>query len=103
MTKQQILERAVAKAKANGWKKPEGVMIEAAVNGWNAPHIIYDHGFAKALWGEEQAPTNIYKTKTTILSDRRPLTELSTFPAWQYHLQQMVIADDPLKYLNENI
>lgn len=22
---------------------------------------------------------------------------------WQYHLQQMVIADDPIKYLGENI
>lgn len=53
--------------------------------------IIYQHSFAKALWGEEELlPINQAFNK--IIKD-----------GWKRHLQAMVIADDPIKYLGDNI
>lgn len=50
-----------------------------------AREVIFDHSFAKALWGEAAAGM--------------PLVAYE----WQYHLQQMVIAGNPINYLGENI
>lgn len=47
-------------------------------------NVIFNHDFAKALRGE----------KKIIVGMIEP---------WKYHLQQMVIADDPIKYLGENL
>lgn len=52
--------------------------------------IIYQHSFAKALWGEE-----VYATDG---STNRPILY-----KWQDKLINMVIADDPIAYLGENI
>lgn len=58
--------------------------------------IIFNHDFAKALWGEDRYG----KTLEGILN----LTQRVMYaPAWQVHLQQVVIADDPLAYLGENL
>lgn len=54
----------------------------AAKNGWDgdiersgyAP-LVYNHDFCKALWGEK----------------------------WEHHIQQMVLAPDPVKYLSDNM
>lgn len=57
--------------------------------------VIFNHDFAKALWGEEYIGwdiSDVYFKKHRIASQ-----------AWQFHLQQMVIADDPIEYLGENI
>lgn len=43
---------------------------------------------AKAMWGEGYALGG---------------HEVLRYPAWQYHLQQMVIAENPLEYLKENM
>lgn len=116
MTNQQILEKAIAKAIAGGWefdnldkwqwsaiKKTDTVM-----NNWyyflitydgkekfiDAERIIYDHDFARALWGEELGNFIISgydgEARVRVLN-------------WQAHLQQMVIAKDPIKYLGDNL
>lgn len=54
--------------------------------------IIFNHDFAKALWGEDGfTPTG------------GGLGDYSVKRGWKYHLQQMVIADDPIKYLGEHL
>lgn len=64
--------------------------------------FIFDHDFAKALWGEELHHKTFIVPKE--LSTRFAGTrDLDIKPIWQYHLQQMVIAEDPIKYLSENI
>lgn len=119
MTDQQILEKAIQKAIDGGFKFfPEGELkvqdssdldgIVFEFNTW-PPHwtvplsvIIFNHDFAKALWGEEPYSDN----KTVNVSLKGGIVtehKFSTEPAWQYHLQQMVIAKDPIKYLGENI
>ena len=50
--------------------------------------IIFTHDFAKAFWGES------YYITSDEFEDNKGI-------AWQYHLQQMVIAEEPLKYLEK--
>lgn len=112
MSNQEILEKARNKAIKNGWagspfidnaseyaKLAESKLLTDIVYGDNWWELVVlfmpPHDFAKALWGEmpnqkmfSSAPSakQIFKTK-----------------AWQYHLQQMVIAEDPIKYLGDNL
>lgn len=110
---QEILEKAIQKAIDGGldilykdWSVNEGCSIEGEYRGqwllkdWQA--IIYapPYRFAKALWGESLG----FKDATEIMKKTHADTRfLSKVKPWQYHLQQMVIADDPIKYLGENL
>jgi hypothetical protein len=48
--------------------------------------ILFNHDFAKCLWGTK-----------TVLSRDNNYTMIET---WQYHLQKMAIAENPLDYIN---
>lgn len=87
MSNQQVLREVIRKAIANGWDSPFGSYNE----------VIFNHEFAKALFGmkkvvAERVPTNPFEEDpdTDILISR---------PAWQYHLQQLAIAEDRIEYL----
>lgn len=70
--------------------------IEAIMYYQHLPMIIYNHDFAKALWGEE--PMELGSEPVY------PRMDLTTYiEPWKYHLQRMVIADDPIQYLAEHI
>jgi len=59
--------------------------------------IIFDHSFAKAIWGERK--DHLCKTCNG------PLI-VGTDPyivGWQAHLQQAVISDNPIDYYYENM
>ena len=108
MTNKEILEKAIQKAIDNGWlgdmldlnveEQDDGILrIYWDNTEWSVLDIIVNHAFAKALWGGrrikpgEQAPYGIGTKHNGIVA------------SWEYHLQNMVIADDPIKYLGENI
>ncbi len=124
MTDKEIIEKAIQKAIDGGWKG------EPLANGWgltdyrkpvvdsdgaiwqydgdgdwnevNAQSFIFNHDFAKALFGEELHHETFIVPKE--LNKRFAGTkDLDVKPAWQYHLQQMVIAEDPIKYLGDNL
>lgn len=101
-TNEEILKRAIERAKANGWtmwglkgviwdtineKRMSGKRVRffgigffgAGYFGLN--DIIFSHDFAKAFWGEGE--------------------EYAPLPEWMYQLQQMVIHDDPIRYLEQ--
>lgn len=111
MDKKAIFEKAITKAIANGWDSldvtdwwqayymksgPARLAVEfrPAANAmgifYEWPVIIYNHDFAKALWGEE-------------VDVSLALSGMDTTIPWEYHLQQMVIANDPIEYLGANI
>lgn len=109
MTNQQILEKAIQKAIEGGWKFfPKGKVnvsdcedldhinfeVESWPPFWEIPLyvIIFNHDFAKALWGDKRNYF-VYDGINDPYYDGD----------WKYHLQQMVIADDPIKYLGENL
>lgn len=117
MTHKEILERAIAKAVDGGWNPnsllvglagPYGKTGESGYTHWGwtfgdydedleklAPILIYNHDFAKALWGQEL----VKKAHGTL--DKYWFNYDG--PAWKWHLQQMVIATDPIDYLGKHV
>ena len=103
MTNEQILTKAIEKAMKGGWDAPERNNTDWEVTTWGEGSIsleygdsygmlelslfdiIFSHSFAKAIWGEED------------FTDGK--TVFANFKAWRWHLQQMVIKEEPLKYL----
>ena len=118
-----ILKQAIEKAIANGWKKPKylpRIKIELLVIDMldGIPYVntvIFDPSFAKALWGEKQGFNGVpveavlkmaVSPKETLSSNMKTVGDIFSIksePIWQYHLQQMVMADDPIKYLGDHI
>jgi len=112
MTNQQILQKAVQKAIDGGWKPwivpldkdmptPQWAVRIMEMANW--AEIIFNHEFAKALWGEElhenlppQDPYGEERCPNCGHND-----SIAAF-CWQYHLQQLVVADDIFKYLEEH-
>lgn len=127
MTNKETLERAISLAIEGGWIPDYEIKrVSQSIPGehdekrcwviyklqnvepiWedlyvNAERTIFDHNFARSLWGEEPYTDN----KTLRMSLRDGIVtshKFSTEPAWQYHLQAMVLADDPIEYLSKNI
>lgn len=90
MTNKEILIKAINKAIANGfnWDNPNYTPLNSFDSLYDES-IIFSHSFAKAFWGEEDEPE-----REELYSDRK-------FYHWQYHLQQMVLEEEPLKYLEK--
>ncbi len=99
MTNEQTLTKAIEKAIENGYNIDPGWVIDPVDNiVWPKTNtasetnsVIFSHDFAKAFWGEEE-----YKPEFG-----RDFSLPST--PWQYHLQIMVLEEDPIKYLEKNI
>lgn len=113
MNNQQILETAIQKAIDGGWKQDYKVKFtflnddgsrritaKTTVDDWDTyASIIFNHDFAKALWEDvdfDPTDTDLWEgdgyTSASFLGE-----------AWQFHIQNMVIADDPIEYLGENL
>ena len=91
MVNPAILKAALEKAEANGWvykHELDRLHIEYLLTHASQPYlsIIFSHAFAKALWGE-----------TTLEG-----LGGSAKNGWEYHIQQMAIADNRLEYLGAN-
>lgn len=115
MTNKEILEKAVQKAIDGGWipfnndfqaRQPieslmefllENEEIETKTGYREYSTFIFNHEFAKALWGD--TPLNFDNNNTLVAYEDRMYNE----PIWQYHLQQMVISPNPIEYLGANI
>jgi hypothetical protein len=102
MSNQEILEKAISKAIAGGWKGDSKLLYDI----WGLDNLtadvsklywlIFSHDFAKALWGDK---FNHYMVR----DGRDKKAGVIEYATYKYHLQQMVIADDPIKYLGENL
>lgn len=112
MSNQEILEKAIQKAVDNDWQpfRYNSELTPRIVVDWyevdsmsgtedNWKLFIFNHDFAKALWGEE-----LFSEEYDSPSPRFPdAKKIDIRPIWQYHLRNMVVADDPIKYLGENL
>lgn len=102
MTDKEILQKAIQKAIDSGWiindiRWNDEMSVESVDFWFENDHgdlavnnLIWRHDFAKKLWGEEE-----------YFDPHIP--EIMGLAMWQYHLQEMVIAEDPIQYLAENI
>lgn len=109
--RQTILTRAIERAVKNGYAPAAGRMTAADTQDWlqNVWHlsdeqIIFDHDFAKALWSTKKQCLNCgssyFTSRETVCMG---CIEPQVGESWQYHLQQMVIAPDPITYLGANL
>tara|TARA_R110002020_G_scaffold351989_1_gene565164 strand:+ start:127 stop:489 length:363 start_codon:yes stop_codon:yes gene_type:complete len=61
---------------------------------------IFSHDFAKAFWGCGSFMTseirNIYKGRSIIVG-------IKEMPKWRFHLQEMVLEENPIDYLRKFI
>jgi len=99
MTNEQILKKAIEKAIKNGYKYGFGINKALKYfgtikrkNSWYYS-TIFSHDFTKAFFGTE--PLNIGIEMGTEKG------EIVNLENWQYHLQQMVLKEEPLKYLEK--
>lgn len=110
MKNEQILKKAIEKAIKNGYKFPfakDFLWKDETLFGhtwWAA--VIFSHDFAKAFWGTDWS-YRYYNTESKKIIDLtrkfkyKHLINLGARKMWQYHLQQMVLEKDPLKYLEK--
>ena len=107
MTNQEILTKAIKKAQENGWYNDAiGItfignsvhlqMSEVSYEKKSYNDIIFNKDFAKSLWGDEYEYFEVGDGRS------RPYPEVG-YHVWQYRLQQMVISEDPIKYLEKFI
>lgn len=100
MTNEEILKNAIKKAIQNGYHEYQGNGFIRWIGEADESYctflssegpcdLIFSHDFAKAFWGEEIR--NGVKLEDRIVSA----------PEWKYHLQQMVLEEDPIKYLEK--
>lgn len=122
MSNNEILEKAIQKAIDGGWVWPwdkDYLWFNFAGDDndlelWNGGEyedattlhsyaVIFNHDFAKALWGEE--PYEHASDGEAVYDKNGELRGMNVFHQynWAKHLQQMVMAEDPIKYLGENI
>lgn len=113
MSNKEILEKALkVLANAGVISKKFEVRYDAALmtiyNKDDRPLVFEPRSFflthevAKALWGEELwslDPTGWHKHKDADTKEEQAWY----LEAWQYHIQQMVVSDNWIKYLGENI
>jgi len=91
-----IEEKLINKLKTmEGFNK--GIMAEVMVLPHNLYSLIFSHSFAKAFWGEENHSYDNEGTCNTC----QCYTLSDTLYCWQYYLQQMVLEEEPLKYLEK--
>jgi len=119
MTNEQILRKAIEKVIRNGWELgnewPRFEIILAGVaffdskakcyahdlnsgNVYSIEEIIFSHDFAKAFWGIKPG---FCQNCASGLNETAKEHEKNTIPEWQYHLQQMVLEKNPIKYLGK--
>ena len=109
MTDKEILANAIDKAIANGFIYTQNTMISLAMNENSISYhymisIILSHSFAKVFWGEELVCSSCFKKlkeKGCVGSEAIGKHHIYTIVSWQGHLQQMILEEEPLKYLEK--
>jgi len=120
MTREDLLIKAMAIAKRGGFNLSDDFFTETPQNLWIQPNqdlyysLIFDHDFAKAFWGdnlfieffdkdkEEVVDLVTYNDPIAMLIMVNKKKKLQV-PAWQFHIAQMVLCQDPLEYLRKFI
>ena len=114
MSDKKILEKAIQKAIDGGWGLPDYGMAYNFSPKYNHREFytnadfIFQHDFAKALWGEAEYEPDCLcgypkVTEPHSILDGNVHGYWAKKYGYEHHLQQMVIADDPIAYLGENI
>ena len=114
MTREEILTKAIAIAKRNGFDISDDFFTETPTEVWLTEgqdlyfSLIFCHDFAKCFFGNNQMVIEGFEkdAEDLNLTDyENPMLLLMTnrnnvrIPSWQYHLIHMSLHEDPLVYL----
>lgn len=107
MTKEQILVKAVEKAVKNGYRldtTPARLVENLDIFGgrtcqWVVLGIVLSHDFAKAFWKDEESEEGYATTR----GKHGEVPMYAVVRPWQWHLTQMVLEPDPIRYLEQFI
>ena len=115
----EILTKAMKKAYKNGFrgtwnsdswakqpKEPSGSGIACEANSMESERdcvytTIFSHDFAKAIWGEYDKEDLLPMIKIKGDFINTGIVEKNGLRKWQTHLQQMVLEEEPIKYLKQ--
>lgn len=122
MTKYQLLELLLGHARSNGFLFRRWYAIHIRLT-WNTASeaiarlceerryyaLLFSHEFAQSFWKAGAPMTFQVDTQTFPRSSKDGSTRMvsrkgytrrtSREDAWRYHLQQMAVAEDPLRYI----
>jgi hypothetical protein len=124
MTRFELLQMLVAQARANGFEfrkwyisklrlpwETTRLAIETLSKERRYYALLFSHEFASSFWkaGERitfqvasQTFTRRKKDGTIGVVTRKPYTRRSTRDdAWRYHLRELAVADEPLRYMRK--
>lgn len=107
MTNKEILEKSISKALKNKFIPLDRYFdyahyVDIKYYKDEYYEMIFSHNFAKAFWGIQEhifcgsQCSDEYECKYC-----RTILNYDTDYCWQYHLQQMVLREEPLKYLEK--
>ena len=108
MTDKEVLQKAIEIAIENGWSQGFNFKEDLRYEynpiplEYQAMSICFSHEFAKAFWGEgenQNREFDDFGSPTYKYSDG----SFFKIPEWQYHLQQMVLEENPIDYLRKFI
>lgn len=103
MTDKEVLQKAIEIAIDNGLTEPQrsGVIrVLFIINGKMVSErdLIFSHDFAKAFWG-----WHCSENRTEYVTYSNGAVEQEAVINWMYHLQQMVLEENPIDYLRKFI
>lgn len=108
MTDKEIILAACEKAIKQGYTPPMDMQVQMGMQGyrWDLgkyiewyPRVIFSHDFAKAFWGEHL----LYRFNGVVYEPTKGTdkNDGSHIVCWCYHLQQIVLQENPIKYLEQ--
>lgn len=123
MTHKEILEKAIRLAIDGGWN----AKLNEDLDCWEPNHhawfdggrgergehvypedvwaeLIFNHDFAKALWGDKPAPFKIWQEENIGTADYTTTERtIAYIENYRVRLIEMVLADDSIKYLGDQL
>ena len=102
MTDVEILEKALKQVEEK-YKVHLPMPMDKVVEYGIYYKLIFDHAFAKALWGDVfvdgQGRVKVYKFKGK--GKKLVISGMEFTPAYLHHLKKMVVMPNPIKYLEK--
>ncbi len=100
MKREEILKKCIERVNKRG-----GLKITHSVI-WQGTEeiLLFDHSFCKAFWGEDckgfvNKANQLICHKYCRIKDKENAHCYQ--PLWQYHIQQLALAEDRLKYMEK--
>ncbi len=124
MTRVELLRALIRQAKSNGFEFRKwytmrmalpwinfDAALEALAKQRRYYALLFEHEFAQAFWREgtnmtflvpNSSFTRVSKNGTTMVVERRGHTRRAVKPdAWLYHLKNMAVTREPLRYIRK--